>query len=380
MRDVKAAETAGHTGPIVSLATAEPPSMPRHEGDPSVDRAASSGQAVLYSASLDGTIRAWDVLDMSCLQVLEETRSEIACLCHSSLCDMLLTGHDDGSIRIWNVDTGSTITLRGHENTVLCLCVVAKNASQLMLLSSGFDGQVGMWDITKHKNALPRLEHLVKASDEEVLAMIVNPMAAQYITAGNDTLVRVWSVRTQAALATLRGHSDAISCLALDGNFLFSASEGGDVRLWDLHSFGALSTLRAHDGPVSGMLIVPDSGWLVTCGSTDHCVRVWDYGAGNELKTWNHTDSFRCIALKRSISHIVAGTEEHNLVSFPLSEVSDKIRARKEAAEEEAREAERAAQKAAQLAAVVADKRAAAERGAPADAGAVVASAMLRKT
>ena len=58
--------------------------------------------------------------------------------------------------------------------------------------------QVGMWDITKHKNALPRLEHLVKASDEEVLAMIVNPMAAQYITAGNDTLVRTEQVCERA--------------------------------------------------------------------------------------------------------------------------------------------------------------------------------------
>ena len=55
-----------------------------------------------------------------------------------------------------------------------------------------------MWDITKHKNALPRLEHLVKASDEEVLAMIVNPMAAQYITAGNDTLVRTEQVCERA--------------------------------------------------------------------------------------------------------------------------------------------------------------------------------------
>ena len=34
---------------------------------------------------------------------------------------LLLTGNDDGTIRLWNPDSGSTITLEGHSNTVCCL-------------------------------------------------------------------------------------------------------------------------------------------------------------------------------------------------------------------------------------------------------------------
>jgi WD40 repeat protein len=73
---------------------------------------------------------------------LEETRSEVSVLHHSPLTDFLLTGHDDGSIRAWNVDTGSTVSLRGHTNTVLCLGVAARPKAGVMLLSTGFDGQV----------------------------------------------------------------------------------------------------------------------------------------------------------------------------------------------------------------------------------------------
>ena len=44
------------------------------------------------------------------------------------------------------------------------------------------------------------------------------------------------------------------------------------VRMWDLHSSMALGVLRIHEAAVEGMLVVPESGWLVTC-STDNTVR-----------------------------------------------------------------------------------------------------------
>ena len=73
-----------------------------------------------------------------------------------------------------------------------------------------------------------------------------------------------------------------MTCLALDGNFLLSGSEDGEVRVWDLHSYMALAVLAIHAAPVEGMLIVPENGLLVTC-STDSTVRVWDYGMGREV-------------------------------------------------------------------------------------------------
>lgn len=61
----------------------------------------------LYSCSLDHTIRAWDCYDMSCLSMIRERRSEIACLVHLPDSIILCTGHDDGTIRMWNIDSGT---------------------------------------------------------------------------------------------------------------------------------------------------------------------------------------------------------------------------------------------------------------------------------
>jgi len=159
----------------------------------------------------------------------------------------------------------------------------------------------------------------------------VNQLDSTLVTSGNDCKIRIWSLRNFELQATLEGHVEAVTCLGLDGNFLLSGSEDGSVRLWDMVSFMALGTLRVHQAAVEGLMVVPESGWLVTC-STDGTVRVWDYGAAVELKVWRHPEQFRCLALKRSTSHVIAGTEEHHIVSFPLSEVLTEQKARAQAA------------------------------------------------
>ena len=93
----------------------------------------------------------------------------------------------------------------------------------------------------------------------------------------------------------------------------------------------SLGSLSAHSAAVEGMLIVPENGMLVTC-STDNTVRVWDYGTGDELQVWRHPDEFRCVALRRAGGqlHVLAGTEQHNIVAFPLFEVIAEQQARRE--------------------------------------------------
>ena len=121
--------------------------------------------------------------------------------------------------------------------------------------------------------------------------------------------------------------------------------------MWDMHSHMSLGRLAAHDAPVEGLLVVAEHGYLVSC-STDNSVRVWDYGAGAELKAWRHPEEFRCIAYHRGTEHVIAGTDQHSIVCFPLSEVVAEQRALREQErreEEERRRAEEAAAEAERL-------------------------------
>ena len=336
VRDVKYSEIKGHEGAVIALCVsdaAQAHARQRAAGTaatPDAGGGAAGEAPLIYSASLDNTIRAYDPYDMATLSIMREESSEISCMLVSALSDFVITGNDDGSIRLWNPDSGSTVSLKGHTNTVTCLDVAVRGSTEL-LLSAGYDSHVGVWDVTKRKSSVPRLEAMLKAHKGEVLCLKSNPHGKEptFITSGNDTTIHVWALSNYAQLARLEGHTEAVTCLALDGNFLLSGAEDGVVRVWDLHSYMALAALQVHSAPVEGMLVVPDNGLLVTC-STDSTVRVWDYGRGEQLQVWRHPEEFRCVALRRTTGHVLAGTEQCNIVAFPLEDV---ISAQKKTAE-----------------------------------------------
>jgi len=305
LRDVHYVEVDGHTGPVIALQPAE---------------GSNSDEQVLYSASLDNTIKAWDPFDMTCVSTLHEVHSEISCLLYSSTNGFLISGNDDGSIRLWNPDSGSTINLLEHTNTVCCLDVAVRGRMEL-LISAGFDGHVAIWDITKRRYSMPQIENIFPAhAPHEILALRFNPINDTIITAGNDAQIRVWSIHNQSLQATLKGHTDSVTTLALDGNFLLSGSEDCTVRVWDMHANTLLQVIEAHDEAIEQMLVVPENGFLVTC-SMDRKVRVWNYGEKRLIKEWRHPDAIRSLAYLRKLRKIACGTEQHHIVLFPLDEV-----------------------------------------------------------
>ncbi len=127
-----------------------------------------------------------------------------------------------------------------------------------------------------------------------------------FVTGGNDCKLRIWSLLTYDLEAQLCGHTGAITCLAIDANFLFSGSEDNTIRIWNCSSFQdsyCLSTLAAHTESVRDILILPDLGHLVSCAG-DGLIRVWDYSAtsdtdpdqsGRILKEYKHNGVCVCV-------------------------------------------------------------------------------------
>ena len=48
---------------------------------------------------------------------------------------------------------------------------------------------------------------------------------------------------------------------------------------------------------------------------------MWDYGHAEQVQVWRHHEEFRCVALRRTTGHVLAGTEQGGLVAFPLSDL-----------------------------------------------------------
>jgi WD40 repeat protein len=80
-------------------------------------------------------------------------------------------------------------------------------------------------------------------------------------------------------IATLRGHTDWVQCVAisLDGTRVISASQDSTLRVWDLTHpmIPCIATLTAHTRSVSSVSISPDDTRAISA-SWDNTLRVWD--------------------------------------------------------------------------------------------------------
>lgn len=61
---------------------------------------------------MDNTIRIWDPKDMSCMNLLENNeKSEISCIHYLRNANLLVSGHDNGDVKLWNPDIGSCLVI-----------------------------------------------------------------------------------------------------------------------------------------------------------------------------------------------------------------------------------------------------------------------------
>jgi len=118
----------GHKGPIIGLITIDPKELFLQTRDTSIDDSVVTHK--ILSASLDNTIRLWDTKqEMTTLTILEnDEKSELSSMAYLIEAGLVATGHEDGHIRLWNLEIGTHVLITGdsgnkmkHKSTVSCL-------------------------------------------------------------------------------------------------------------------------------------------------------------------------------------------------------------------------------------------------------------------
>lgn len=169
----------------------------------------------------------------------------------------------------------------------------------------------------------------IKAHARAVTAVAFSPDGKHLFSAGEDSLIKIWSVSTGKLEKTLKGHSMGIAALALTygkkKKWLISAGkerklkvweapkgkltktadnpqdllsvaaapeatvfatghQKGDVGLWSLPDCKRIKDLTGHGGFVYAVAVSQD-GKLLASGGSDRTIRLWSLPEGQSLAT-----------------------------------------------------------------------------------------------
>ncbi|KAK1369214.1 WD repeat-containing protein tag-125-like protein [Heracleum sosnowskyi] len=202
---------------------------------------------LIYSASLDKTVKVWRNSDLKCIETIQAHSAPVNAIVVAEN-GVLYTASDDATVKVWRRNFGS-------DNSCLHALIVA-----------------------------------LQAKSSPVKTLTLNDDAGILYGGCADGCIHYWLkgwfLGQLQYGGMLQGHTHAILCLASFGKFVISGSADSTVRIWVKPQDGEhnyVAVLKGHRGPVKSLVAYPvrgledsdQDGCVVCTGSMDGVLKLW---------------------------------------------------------------------------------------------------------
>ncbi len=155
----------------------------------------SADNVVVYSASSDKFLKAWNVANGAALGSIVQTGTPIHALASVKSGEWLVTGEEDGNLHAWDAkairetasgtEVKSLKEIKAHGGAVTALVSIAAQPNELF--SASKDGLIRRWDVAEGKQ-VKEWRH-----DAPVIALAVSSDGKRFASGGENALVRLWN-------------------------------------------------------------------------------------------------------------------------------------------------------------------------------------------
>jgi WD40 repeat protein len=234
----------------------------------------------IVSGSRDYSIKIWQKdqeNSWKCVRSLDGHRGSITSLTVYPP-SFLISGSLDSTMRVWNVDSGIGLFSVDCGTSIYSLYTFKTNE-----FASGLDdGTLKLW----HGSAPTfKCRTTIKAHDDGIRCIQEIPInnnssssSDLFATGSYDFTVKLWNRTTGECLGILKGHTDAILCLAvLPERRLVSGglTKDSSIRIWDLETKECVEQWRAHEDGIMGFCVLMEDGLLASSGM-DRKIKIWN--------------------------------------------------------------------------------------------------------
>lgn len=232
----------------------------------------------LASGSFDKRILLWDTFgDSANFGVLQGHKNAVVDLQWSDDSRHIYSASADASASMWDVSELRRVRRYTEHQSFVNSCSLSRTSQ--LLLSGSDDKTAKIWD-SRTKKSTHTFEHKY-----QVTAVCWSQDGEQIFTGSIDNKIRVWDVRKNLVTLKLTSHRDTVTGLKLspDGSYLLSNSMDNTLQISDVRPFVSGNRCVKVFSPVvhgvdQNLLKCswsPD-GSKISAGSADRFVTIWD--------------------------------------------------------------------------------------------------------
>jgi len=269
------------------------------------------GQRVA-SASMDKTIKIWDVITGTELKTLTNT-DWVYCVAFSPDGKRLAIGDTSRKVSVWNLASGKQVMSCPYPEDVFR---VSFSPDGKQIAAGGFPAIVSVWDA--HTGAV-LLE--LKGHRDQINDVAYSPDGTSIASASSDHTVRIWDAKNGTLFKILEGHAAAVSSVQWsgDGKFIFSGDGDGQIMKWDATTGDVLLVLEGHKGETTSLAYDSKTDRIASAGA-DCCLRVWNPKTGAYLTTLKgHSQPVHSVAFCAEGTQLVSGSSDEMVKVWSLN-------------------------------------------------------------